>query len=86
MAAALLLAGPAAADDPCAEAAELREQIELLAAQTQFMIDDAKPVCAEKALTRECARRRVEIAGFLRQLKELNAQRHKAEAACAAIR
>lgn len=92
-AAGLMLSVPAAAEDdepakdPCAEAADLREQIQELAAQVQQMIDDAKPICAKRKQSHwaadECARRQVEIEGFLRSLKELNAARKAAEAKCA---
>lgn len=92
-AAGLMLAVPAAAEDdskpadPCAEAAELRQEIEDLAAQIQGMVDEAKPICARKRESRwaadECSKRQVEIDGFMRSLKELNAKRKAAEASCA---
>jgi hypothetical protein len=85
-----MLAAPAIAEDkpaePCAEAAELREQIELLAAQVQEMTEAMKPICARRKQSQwaanECARRQIELEGFLRSLKELNEERKAAEAAC----
>jgi hypothetical protein len=80
----LLAATPAAAE--CPEADELAEQIEQQAATVQMLIDAARPVCAEKALARECAHRRVEIAEQLQMLRDLQAQRKAALKRCAAQR
>jgi hypothetical protein len=59
-------------------------EIETLAEHTQNAIDQAKPVCAEKALARDCARLRVEINRMIAALKELNAERKAAAHACKA--
>jgi chromosome segregation ATPase len=89
----LLCVSPALADtppdppaDPCKQVAELEQSITDLAEQIAFLVEDAKPICAQKELAKECARRQVEIAGMMRAIKELQAERKQAKAACAATK
>jgi len=79
-----LLVTPAAAGD-CPKADELGLQLLALQWAMLVVIDEARPVCAEPALKRACARYRVEIAGFARQLREVEAERAAARLACSKI-
>lgn len=82
---ALLAAtGTAGAEGPCERYEELGRHVLELQEAMLVVIQEAKPVCAERALKRECARYRVEIAGFARQIKEVEAERAAAKKACVA--
>lgn len=74
--------------EPCKRAHELEEQITLLGDQVGVLIEEAKPICARKResawAANECTRRLVEIDGFTKQIRELQAERKKALAECAA--
>jgi hypothetical protein len=73
-------------DEPCARADELARRIVDVQEAELVVIDEAKPVCAQKALAKRCAWYKVEIAGYERQLKELTADRKAAKKACEASR
>ncbi len=70
--------------DPCKHADELAQTILELQEQVAMLVEDAKPICKQKALAKECAWRKVEIDGYLRQIKEIDAERKQAQKACAA--
>lgn len=70
--------------EPCARAEYLAGEVADGLQIIDELIEMARPVCAEKALARECARQRIEIRERIAEVKQLQAQQTKSAAQCKA--
>lgn len=68
--------------EPCALVGYLDEQIEGCKATIAELSIVADQYCAEPALARECARQRIEVNAWKRELKQLQRQRAQAVGEC----
>lgn len=68
--------------EPCARADYLAGEIEDGLELIEELIAMAKPVCAERALARECARQRIEIRARIAEVMQLRVQQRKAAEQC----
>ncbi len=84
MSAIVAYAAWANAEEPCERAAYLAGEIEDGLIIIDELIEMARPVCAEKALARDCARQRIEIRARLAEVKQLETLRRAAAAKCKA--
>lgn len=84
MAAVLAFSAWARADGPCERAEFLAEQVADGLALIDELIEMARPVCAERALARDCARQRIEIRARIAEVKQVEAMRRLAASKCKA--
>ena len=70
--------------EPCARAEYLANEVADGLAIIDELIEMARPVCAEKALARDCARQRIEIRARITEVKQLEAMQRKAALQCKA--
>lgn len=70
--------------EPCARADYLAGEIQDGLDLIEELIAMAKPVCADRALARECARQRIEIQARIAEVLQLKEQWRKAAERCRA--